>query len=199
MSKARLVITAVTVEHRRVAEVAADYGVRRSWVYELLARPPHNLPQGRTLPANPQEVARRPTRPALHHRRTPNPARPVPARVQPPTTPPIPAPPSHPSDPLRLDAQGHPGPWTDAETHERVRTDTVSKAGNVTLRVGSRLHHIGIGRTYAGTCVILLIQDLQIRVVHAATGERLRELILDPNRDYQPTGAPKGPTRKPPK
>jgi transposase InsO family protein len=92
-----------------------------------------------------------------------------------------------------------PGPWTDTETHERVRVDTISKAGNVTLRVGSRMHHIGIGRTYAGTCVILLIQDLQIRVVHAATGELLRELILDPNRDYQPTGAPKGPTRKPPK
>jgi hypothetical protein len=92
-----------------------------------------------------------------------------------------------------------PGPFTDTETHDRVRADTVSKAGNVTLRIGSRMHHIGIGRTYAGTCVILLIQDLQIRVVHAATGELLRELILDPNRDYQPTGAPKGPTRKPPK
>jgi len=44
----------------------------------------------------------------------------------------------------------------------------------------------------------LLVQDLQIRV-NAATGELLRELILDPNRDYQPTGAPKGPTRRPPK
>jgi hypothetical protein len=30
----------------------------------------------------------------------------------------------------------------------------------------------------------------------AATGELLRELILDPTRDYQPTGAPKGPTRR---
>ena len=47
--------------------------------------------------------------------------------------------------------------------------------------------------------VILLVQDLQIRVVNAATGELLRELILDPNRDYQPTGAPNGPTRKTPK
>jgi hypothetical protein len=48
---------------------------------------------------------------------------------------------------------------------------------------------------HAGTCVILLIADLQIRVVNALTGELLRELILNPNRDYQPTGAPKGPTR----
>lgn len=38
MSKARLVITAVTLEKRTVAEVATTYGVARSWVYELLAR-----------------------------------------------------------------------------------------------------------------------------------------------------------------
>jgi hypothetical protein len=35
--------------------------------------------------------------------------------------------------------------------------------------------------------------------VHAATGELLRELTLDPTRDYQPTGALKGPTRAPTK
>ena len=90
-----------------------------------------------------------------------------------------------------------PGPTTDPQTHERIRHDRIDKAGSVTLRHNSRLHHIGIGRTHAGTCVILLIQDLQIRVVHAATGELLRELILDPTRDYQPTRAPKGPTRPP--
>ncbi len=38
MSKARLVITAVTVEKRPVSEVARSYGVARSWVYALLAR-----------------------------------------------------------------------------------------------------------------------------------------------------------------
>ena len=38
MSKARLVITAVVEQHRPVREVAASYGVARSWVYELLAR-----------------------------------------------------------------------------------------------------------------------------------------------------------------
>src|ERR1700722_485441 len=38
MSKARLVITAVTVEKRPVSEVAKSYGVARSWVYTLLAR-----------------------------------------------------------------------------------------------------------------------------------------------------------------
>jgi transposase InsO family protein len=37
-SKARLVITAAVVEKRPVAQVARDYGVSRSWIYELLAR-----------------------------------------------------------------------------------------------------------------------------------------------------------------
>ena len=38
MSKARLVITAIELEGRSVAEVIAAYGVSRSWIYELLTR-----------------------------------------------------------------------------------------------------------------------------------------------------------------
>src|SRR5690348_3184102 len=38
MSKARLVIAAVEVEHRPVGEVAREYRVARSWIYTLLAR-----------------------------------------------------------------------------------------------------------------------------------------------------------------
>ena len=92
-----------------------------------------------------------------------------------------------------------PGPATDPVTHERIRHDRVDKAGSVTLRHNSRLHHIGIGRTHAGTCVILLVQDLQIRIVNAATGELLRELILDPNRNYQPHQSSQRPHPKTPK
>jgi transposase InsO family protein len=92
-----------------------------------------------------------------------------------------------------------PGDSRDPETHDRVRHDRVDKAGSVTIRHNGRLHHIGIGRTYEGTCVILLVQDLQIRVVNAMTGELIRDLTLNPHIDYQPTGAPKGPTRKPQK
>jgi transposase InsO family protein len=89
-----------------------------------------------------------------------------------------------------------PGADRASDTHDRVRHDVIDGSGCVTLRHDGRLHHIGIGRTHARTRVLLLIQDLQIRVVNAATGEILRDLTLDPNRDYQPTGAPKGPTRK---
>jgi transposase InsO family protein len=84
------------------------------------------------------------------------------------------------------------------DTHDRVRRDIVGATGTVTLRTGGRLHHIGIGRTHAGTHILLLVHDLHIRIIHAATGELLRELTLDPTKDYQPTGAPKGPTRKHP-
>lgn len=82
-----------------------------------------------------------------------------------------------------------------ADTHDRVRHDKISKAGTVTLRVAGQLRHIGIGRTYAGTYVLVLAQDLHVRVVHAATGELLRELVIDPRRDYQPTGRPPGPQK----
>lgn len=58
------------------------------------------------------------------------------------------------------------------------------------------MHPIGVGRPYAGTYVRLLVQDLDIAVVDIATGELLRELVLDPTRDYQPTRRPPGPTAK---
>ena len=79
-----------------------------------------------------------------------------------------------------------PGANRTADTHDRVRFDRIDNQGTVTLRVNGRLHHIGIGRTHARTHVILLVQDLDVRVVNAATGELLRELTIDPNRDYQP-------------
>ena len=99
-----------------------------------------------------------------------------------------------PATALRLDAQGAPRPNHDPETHERIRHDRVDKAGSVTLRHNGRLHHIGIGRTHAGTYVILLVQDLHIRVVNAITGELLRELILDPHATTSPPEPPGPPT-----
>ncbi|MBD2760950.1 hypothetical protein IEE94_15795 [Yimella sp. cx-573] len=39
--------------------------------------------------------------------------------------------------------------------------------------------------------MILLVQDLQITVIHAVTGEVLRDLTLDTSRDYQPQKQPR--------
>jgi len=70
-------------------------------------------------------------------------------------------------------------------THFRVRSDKVDKTGRVTLRYQSRLHHIGLGRAHKGRAVKLLVAGQNVRVIDL-DGELIRELTLDPSRDYQP-------------
>jgi hypothetical protein len=67
----------------------------------------------------------------------------------------------------------------------RIRHDRIDSNGKLTLRHNSRLHHIGMGRRHAGTNVLLLVHDLHIRVV-TTDGHLLRELQLDPTKNYQP-------------
>jgi len=69
--------------------------------------------------------------------------------------------------------------------------------GNVSLRIGGALHHIGLGRHLHGTPIIMLINDLDIRVVNATTGEIIHQLTLDPDRRYHGTGRPIGGPRRP--
>jgi transposase InsO family protein len=77
--------------------------------------------------------------------------------------------------------------------HTRVRHDKIDSSGVFTLRHGTKLHHVGVGRAHAGTRVIVLVCDLDVRVL-SEDGELLRHLTLDPSRDYQPLG-PKTPGR----
>jgi transposase InsO family protein len=86
-------------------------------------------------------------------------------------------------------APGQPG----TTSHDRIRADRIDTDGKLTLRYNGKLHHIGIGRTHARTRVLMLVHDLEVRVINAATGELLRELTLDPERNYQPTARPPGP------
>lgn len=79
---------------------------------------------------------------------------------------------------------------TPAQTHFRVRQDTVDEHGKVTLRYESRLHHIGIGRAHKNRPIKLLIADRNIRIIDPESGELLRALTLDPTRDYQPLTQP---------
>ena len=85
------------------------------------------------------------------------------------------------------------GPAGPPHGHYRLRYDHVDAGATVSLRRAGRLYHIGIGRTHARTPVLMLLHDLDIRVINAATGEILRELTLDPDRNYQPAGGPPGP------
>ena len=84
----------------------------------------------------------------------------------------------------------------DLDHHHRVRRDVIDNEGKLTLRHAGHLFHIGVGRTHARTPVIMLVHDLDIRVVDAVTGELLRALTLDPSRSYQPTGRPPGPSSR---
>ena len=86
---------------------------------------------------------------------------------------------------------------TDIEGHHRIRHDIVGDTGTVTLRHGGTLHHIGIGRTHARTHIVMLIDNLDIRVVDPNTGELLRQLTLGPNRIYQPQDQEHEETPKP--
>ena len=72
-----------------------------------------------------------------------------------------------------------------ADTHFRVRHDKVDKTGCVTLRHESRLLHVGVGRAHKGEQVLLLVAGRDVRVV-SEDGELIRELTLDPTRNYQP-------------
>ena len=73
----------------------------------------------------------------------------------------------------------------------RVRHDRI-QSGNISLRVNGQLHHIGLGRTLDGTRIIMLIDGYDVRVIHAATGEIIRTLTIDPGRRYHGTGRPSG-------
>jgi transposase InsO family protein len=77
-------------------------------------------------------------------------------------------------------------------THFRVRKDRTDLKGTVTLRYLSRLRHIPLGAEHRHRPVTLLVAGRHVRVV-ADDGALLRELTLDPGRDYQPLGRPPGP------
>jgi hypothetical protein len=47
------------------------------------------------------------------------------------------------------------------------------------------VHQARIGKRHRGTRVLLLVADLQIRIL-TEDGKLLRQLTLDPTRDYQP-------------
>ena len=184
MSKSRLVITALFIDHQTPSEVAARYGVHRSWVYKLKARYQAEgeaafEPRSRRPKTSPTATPPATVELILKLRRT--------------------------LASVGLDAGPDTIAWHLTQHHRvTVSTATISRHltkaglvtpepkkkpkssyGAVTLRVNGKMHHIGVGRTHARTHVILLIQDLNVRIVNAVTGELLRELTIDPNRDYQ--------------
>lgn len=70
--------------------------------------------------------------------------------------------------------------------HWRRRIDRVDQFGKLTLRHAGQLRHIGIGRAHARKHVLMLIHDADVTISDATTGEIIRELTIDPKRNYQP-------------
>jgi transposase InsO family protein len=79
------------------------------------------------------------------------------------------------------------GPMIRVGAGVRVRRDRIDNNGKVTLRHRTRMHHIGVGHAHKGKRVIMLVNGLDVRVVSQDV-ELLRQLTLDPARDYQPQG-----------
>lgn len=82
----------------------------------------------------------------------------------------------------RLRAQ--PGSVPSTTSHYRIRQDKVHPTGAVTLRYGSRMLHVGIGRRHAGEIVTMLVADRDVRVL-GEDGELIRHFKINPERNYQ--------------
>lgn len=71
--------------------------------------------------------------------------------------------------------------------HTKVRHDRIDASGCFTLRYRSKLHHVGVGRAHKGRRVLVLMADLDVRVLDE-DGVMLRHFELDPSVDYQRRG-----------
>jgi transposase InsO family protein len=92
-----------------------------------------------------------------------------------------------PLDAFTARTKAHPDPPPNPVDGYRLRHDTIDRDGKLTVRYAGRLHHIGIGRRHAHKTVAILIAGRDIRILDD-TGELIRQLTLDPSRDYQPQG-----------
>ena len=72
------------------------------------------------------------------------------------------------------------------EGHYRKRVDTVDKFGKLTLRRAGTVHHLGIGIKHAKTPVLMLVDETDVTVTDAHTGEVLATHVIDANSNYWP-------------
>ena len=75
---------------------------------------------------------------------------------------------------------------TGTAEHLRIRHDTVDPFGKLTLRHGSRLHHLGIGRRHTGTPVLILVTTTTVSVISKPGHDLLATHQIDPTKNYWP-------------
>jgi hypothetical protein len=91
---------------------------------------------------------------------------------------------------VRYDAQPRSGPLEEIpDRPPHIVTVTVSSAGHLTLSPW----RIGVGSRWAGTRITVIQTGLHLQL-YDPDNRLIRELDIDPNRRYQPTGNTPGPT-----
>jgi hypothetical protein len=58
------------------------------------------------------------------------------------------------------------------------------RLGKISLSRASRIHHLRVGATHAGSAVTILIDPDTATVIHTDTGEVLSQHTIDPDRSY---------------
>src|SRR5271154_2881440 len=71
-----------------------------------------------------------------------------------------------------------------AHGHFRIRHDTVDQFGKLTLRHGSRLHHLGVGRTHAHTPVLILVTTNTVTVISKTGHQALSSHHINADKNY---------------
>jgi transposase InsO family protein len=75
-------------------------------------------------------------------------------------------------------------PARQPRTHFRIRHDTVDQFGKLTLRHASQLRHLGIGRTHAGTPVLILVSADTVTVISKTGHHVLSSHHIDADKNY---------------
>jgi hypothetical protein len=74
-----------------------------------------------------------------------------------------------------------------SESHQGGREGDLADDESLALRFRSKLFHIGVGRAHKTERVGLFVAGRDVRIVDS-NGVLIRELTLDPTKDYQPIG-----------
>jgi len=70
--------------------------------------------------------------------------------------------------------------------HHRTLKSKVDNAGKVSLRMGARMRHVGVGREHTSKPVLLIMDSRKVIVTDLRTGEILGENQIEPTRAYWP-------------
>jgi transposase InsO family protein len=68
--------------------------------------------------------------------------------------------------------------------HFRLRYDVTDAKGVMTLRRGGRMHHLKVGAAHARRCVLAIVDEREVTVVHLGTGEILSTHLIEPGKGY---------------